>query len=133
MTSEETNTRTITIKRSPGKEVKMTQRRNNADRTLAAIIAAGSIVVIGIMGYTQYADKKLVSEYNSLPRTNIVAQTGDTYDRISARLVSTKKFHHELRQDWGIRKYGDLSLKLGESREYPYDPVYLERKSQRAR
>jgi len=130
---EEFHGRKIIIRRSPQKMVKGTQKRDNVDRTLASLIAAGAIVVMGIMGYTQYTDKKLVNEYDSLPRTNIVSQAGNTYDKISASLIPTEKFHQELRQDWGMRKYGNLSLRVGEIRAYPYDPIYLEKKSQRAR
>jgi len=130
---EEPHVRTMIIRRSPEKRVRIAQWRNNIDRTLAAVIAVGAIVVISIAGYARYEDNQLISEYDGLPRTNIVAQSGDTYNRISASLVSTEKFHQELRQDWGMRKYGDLSLKIGETREYPCDPAYLEKKSQRAR
>jgi len=125
MAFEEQCIRTERIKRPLRNRKKTTCRRDRIDKTLATLLAAGALAVIGVMGYAKYEDRKLLAEYDSLPRTNIVTQAGEVYDHISARLVPTKKFDHELRQNWGMKKYGDLSLKTGESREYPYDPNFL--------
>jgi hypothetical protein len=58
MSSEEQNTRTITIKRSPSKKIIKNQRHEKIDKTLAALVAIGGLIWMSATGVNYLLDQK---------------------------------------------------------------------------
>jgi len=94
----------------------------------------GIIIGLGLLGKIERDG--ITTSYASSLITNVVADAKNcSVDEVSSRFVDTQNYWKDIRENQWIIDNGITNpvMNAGQIYKFRYDPIYLERKSQRAR